>query len=106
MHIYALLMIKIASEEKLRLVACGMKDTIHLILTLPGTNKVNELKEKSREYQNYKSQPIPDTKRKRNKTQTNTSKTNKDTKSIQISSLFHERGDRNAKRAENLARQG
>ena len=47
-----------------------------------------------------KSQPVPDTKRRRKETQTNTRKTNKCLKSIQTSSLFLKRGNRNAEMIE------
>ena len=55
------------------------------------------VREKSREYHNHKSQPFPDTKRKRKQTKPNKRKSNKRTK---ISSLFPKRGNRNAKRTE------
>ena len=49
------------------------------------------------ECHNYKSQPIPEIRRKKKETQTNTRKANKHTKSTQTSSLFPKRGNRNVK---------
>ena len=54
----------------------------------------------SRECQNHKPQPFPDTKRKRKLTNPNKHKSNKRTKSTKISSLFHKRSNRNTKRTE------
>ena len=56
--------------------------------------------EKSRECHSYKPQPFPDTKRKRKQTKPNKRKSNKRTKSTDISSLFLKRGNHNAKRTE------
>ena len=55
---------------------------------------------KSRECNNHKPQPFPDTKRKRKPTNPNKHKSNKRTKSTKISSLFPKQGNRNAKRTE------
>ena len=60
----------------------------------------NKVREKSRECHNHKPQPFPDTKRKRKPTNPNKHKSNKRTKSTQISSLFPKRGNRNTKRTE------
>ena len=61
-----------------------------------------KVSEKSRECHNYKPQPFPDPKRKRNPTirYLNKHKPNKRTKSTKISSLFPKRGNRNTKRTE------
>ena len=59
-----------------------------------------KVREKSRECHNHKPQPFPDTKRKR-KAKANKRKSNKRTKSTEISSLFPKWGNRNAKRTEN-----
>ena len=59
-------------------------------------------KKKSMECHNHKPQPFPDTKRKRKQTSPNKRKSNKRTKSIDISSLFPKRGNRNAKKTEKL----
>ena len=48
------------------------------------------VREKSRECQNYKPQPIPDSKRKRKQTTPNKRKSNKHTKSTKIRSVFPE----------------
>ena len=56
------------------------------------------VREKPRECHNHKPQPFPDTKRKRKPTNPNKHKSNKRTKSTKISSLFPQRGNRNAKR--------
>ena len=55
--------------------------------------------EKSRECHSHKSQPIPDTKRKRKQTKPNKRKSNKRTKSTKISSYPSEE-HHNAKRTE------
>ena len=47
-----------------------------------------KVREKSRECQNHKPQPFPDTKRKRKQTKPNKRKSNKRTKSTKISALF------------------
>ena len=49
---------------------------------------------------NHKAQPFPDTERKRKQTKPNKRKSNKPTKSTNISSPFPKRGNRNAKRTE------
>ena len=59
-----------------------------------------KVREKSRECHNHKTQPFPDTKRKRKPTNPNKHKSNKRTKSTKISILFPERGNSNAKRIE------
>ena len=58
------------------------------------------VREKSRECQDHKPQPIPDTKRKRKQTKPNKRKSNKRTKSTKTSSLFPMRVNRDAKRTE------
>ena len=63
-------------------------------------NHKKEVREKSRECRNSKSQPFPDPKRKRKSTNLNKHKLNKRTKSTKISSLFPKRGNRNTKRTE------
>ena len=59
-----------------------------------------DVRKQSKESHNHKSQPFPDTKRKRKPTNQNKHKSNKRTKSTKISSLFPKRGNRNAKRTE------
>ena len=59
-----------------------------------------KVREKSRECHNHKPQPFPDTKRKRKPTKPNKHKSEKRTKRTKIMSLFPQRGNRNAKRAE------
>ena len=59
-----------------------------------------KVREKSRECHNHKPQPFPDTKRKRKPTNPNKRKSNKRTKSTNISSLFPKRVNRNAERTE------
>ena len=62
--------------------------------------KKKKVREKSRECHNHKPQPFPDPKRKRKPTNPNKQKSNKRTKSTEISSLFPKRGNRNTKRTE------
>ena len=57
-----------------------------------------KIREKSRECHSHKPQPFQDTKRKRKQTKPN--KSNKRTKSAEISFLSPKRGSRNAKRTE------
>ena len=57
-----------------------------------------KVREKSRKCHNHKPQPFPDPKRKRKPTNPNKHKSNKRTKSTNISSLFPKRGNRNTKR--------
>ena len=64
------------------------------------TTRQKKVREKSREWQNHKPQPFPDTKRERKPTNPNQHKSNKRTKSNKISSLFPKQGNRNAKRTE------
>ena len=59
-----------------------------------------QVREKSKDCQNHKRQPFPDTKRKRKQTKPNKRKSNKRTKSTKISSLSPKRGNYNAKRTE------
>ena len=59
-----------------------------------------KIREQSRECHNHKSQPLPDTKRKRKPTKPNKHKSNKHPKSTKISSLFPKQGNRNAKSTE------
>ena len=63
------------------------------------------VREKSRECHNYKQQPYPDTKRKKNQITPNKHKSTKRTKSTKISSLFPKRGNRNGKRTEKTQEQ-
>ena len=62
-----------------------------------------KVREQSRECHNEheKTQPFPNTKRSRKPTNSNKHKSNKRTKSANISSLFPKRGNRNAKRKKN-----
>ena len=59
-----------------------------------------KVREKSRECNNHKQQPFPETKRKRKQTKPKKHKSNKHMKITKISSLFPKRGNRNAKRTE------
>ena len=64
-------------------------------------NSVKKVRQKSRKCHNHKPQPFPDPKkRKRKPTNLNKHKSNKRTKSTNISSLFPKRGNRNTKRTE------
>ena len=73
---------------------------VALWFILQGDFLTKKLREKSREFHNYKPQPFPDPKRKRKPTNLNKHKPNKHTKSTKISSLFPKRGNRNTKRTE------
>ena len=64
------------------------------------TEMAKEVREKSRECHNHKTQPFPDPKRNRKPTNPNKHKSNKRTKSTKISSLFPKRGNRNTKRTD------
>ena len=82
--------------------SCGPLSVYALFATSPSLFQIHQKKvrEKSRECQNHKPQPFPDTKRKRKPTNPNKHKSKKRTKSTKISSLFPKQGNRNTKRTE------
>ena len=79
-----------------------MKDSNNHITTMKESKALNDILKKGRRSpsHNHKPRPFPDIKRKRKETNRDKRKSNKRTKSTNISSFFPKRGNRNAKRTE------